>query len=210
MDKDKIKEILFDELGEKKSLSWREKGDKYFHGLRVASLALELRRRVVPEDGAFDDILYAASLFHDVRGGFEDHERIGAVRTRELISEYLTPSEMDQVCALIETHDDRKCDRASLSVWQKLLQDADLLDHHGSFQIFETFMGAPFSGNTIAETARMLMPENSFKETRSERALNFEESRKICRERDAFARAFARRFAYEAGGGLWETGVYLK
>lgn len=110
----------------------REIGDVYFHGKRVAKSALLLRERIFPENRQWDDILYCAGMFHDIGKGIEPHNHSGAVLVRDLLKDELTAFEMDSVCAIIEAHNDRRPGTDVHTEWEKLIQDADLLDHYGT------------------------------------------------------------------------------
>ena len=95
MNLERIHEIAEGELLGKRSHSWKEPGNKFHHGERVARIALELRRAIVPEDDSHDEILTAAAWFHDVCNGVRRHDLLGAERTRALLTGVCTDAELD-------------------------------------------------------------------------------------------------------------------
>ena len=96
MELEKIKQVAEERLKNSRSHVWKELGNKYYHGERVARLALELRRRVIPGDNSHDDILTAAAWLHDIANGLSsDHAAEGARLVRGLIPDFCTPQELD-------------------------------------------------------------------------------------------------------------------
>jgi HD superfamily phosphodiesterase len=76
----------------------RESGYSYYHGIRVANLAITLRKHLFPEKCEFDDIIKAAGYFHDIAKGIEPHDKYGAVLTREALSDMCSKEELDLIC----------------------------------------------------------------------------------------------------------------
>ena len=203
MDLLKIKQIIFDELAEKSSHNWKEKGNKYHHGERVAKLILTLRNYIIPDDDGHDDILTVAAWFHDIMNGTDNHALLGAERTKELLSGYCSDYEMREIYDIIYRHDDRYSDRESFSVYARLHQDADLLDHFGTFDIWTQFLYAVCHGQTILEEIKYMNEWRSELDTKYGGELNFEISKKIYDEKTEFYNYFADRFSVEGTGGIW-------
>ena len=69
MNEEQIHLILREYLANGRSHSWKEKGNKYYHGLRTAVLAKKLRQTLFPQDQEADPVLTVASWFHDLCNG---------------------------------------------------------------------------------------------------------------------------------------------
>jgi uncharacterized protein len=204
MDLIKIKQIAHDEMADK--IHWSgEKGAKYYHGERVAELALTLKKYILPEDdGRHDDIIKAAGWFHDITNGMENHALTGAERTRILLAEHCSEYELREIYDIIYRHDDRTSDRNEFSVYAKIQQDADHLDHFGIFDIWMQFLCASLYKRTIVEDIEnMKKRQKAYDRKKYEHELNFDVSKKIYRERIEFSRSFAERFEAEGTGGIW-------
>lgn len=202
MDFNAIHAIIHAEMSEYTVRPGAEIGAKYHHGQRVAKQALALRKLELPDDATHDDIILIAGWFHDVRNGRPDHAKAGAVRTRELLegTDYLTPAELDEVCAIIAVHDDRYGGRDTYSPWIKLQQDADLLDHFGTFDIWCHFAWCKDNGIGINEAIKHLSEERPKEFGQYLNELNYESSRLIYREKMRFFTDFVNRFVIEGSG----------
>ena len=66
MERATIKRLAAEEMENRSSHAWKERINKYYHGERVAKLALTLRKLVIPNDASRDQILTAAAWFHDI------------------------------------------------------------------------------------------------------------------------------------------------
>ena len=111
----------------------REKGGIYYHGQRVAKTVLLLRRAIMPDDASHDDILTAAAWFHDIGKDIKPHAHYGSILAREALAPHCSAEELDEICGIISLHCERRPGDNSCSPCVKLLQDADLLDHFGSY-----------------------------------------------------------------------------
>jgi len=76
MDINRIKELAFDKMGKRKPHNKREEGYIFYHGLRTAELAIQIREMIDETDNSKDNIKYVASLFHDIAKGIEPHTLI--------------------------------------------------------------------------------------------------------------------------------------
>ena len=202
MDLVKIKQILFDEMFDK--IAWSgEKSGKYYHGERVAKLALTLKKYILPDDdGSHDDIITVAGWFHDISNGEENHALVGAEKTKVLLGEYCTEYEMREIYDIMYRHDDRFSDRAEFSVYAKLQQDADHFDHFGTYNIWMGFVRRATRGGTIIEAIEGLKEcQKEFEVYREQ--FNFGISTKIFDDRIEFFNDFVDRFSIEGIGGIW-------
>lgn len=197
--------IAHDLMADKRSHNWKEKGNKYHHGQRVANLAITLRERLVPDDGSYDDILRVAAWFHDLRNGEENHEALAAEQTWSLLDGLCTDEERIEICGLIRLHDARGRNRESAPVWLKILQDADHLDHFGSLEVWVCVLHSMEFGRSPEELASFLLNERPAEDERYFRECNFELSREILREKNEYMYSFARRLRIEADGRLIQT-----
>jgi uncharacterized protein len=208
MDLIKIKQVLYDEMFGK--IDWRgEKSGKYYHGERVAELVLKLKRYIMPDDGGHDDILKVAAWFHDVTNGRENHALTGAERTKILLAEHCSEDEIKKIYEIIYKHDDRTSDRNEFSVYAKIQQDADWLDHFGTYDIWQAFIMSVKDGNNIIEQIEDMKKWQIEIETKYESLLNFDISKKVYKEKAKFRRNFLERFEVEAMGGIWNEKIII-
>lgn len=203
MDLITIKKLAYEHLGNKNSHHWKEKGNKYYHGERVATLVLELRKLILPEDDSHDEILTVTSWFHDIMNGNEDHATQGAKKAREVLQGYCTEAELDTICEIIAIHDDRTTGRDTYSDYIKLHQDADLLDHFGIFDIWMSFSYFVSHGKNMKDVMHWLSEVRPFEDAKYLSELNYEISRRIYKEKSDFVRSFSERFQVEGSGGIW-------
>ena len=198
-----IQSIAFDLLGSKSSHVFKEKGNKYYHGQRVAVLVLKLRRLILPDDDSHDDILTAAAWMHDVTNGTDNHAVTGAAIAKEALQPHCSPEELSEICEIIRVHDDRKPKGSSFSEYIKLHQDADYLDHFGTFDVWGSFLYAKYHGYTINEASDWLKNGRPKENERFRSELHYEVSRKIFDEKIEFLNSFTERFYVETAGGIW-------
>ncbi|MEA4832678.1 MAG: HD domain-containing protein [Oscillospiraceae bacterium] len=159
MNLDKIKSIATELMKDKRSHSWKERGNKYYHGERVAKLVVTLRGIILPNDQSHDEILTIAAWFHDIANGIEEHGTEGSAITREILSDHCTAAELDDICGIIAVHDDRSSNRRFFSDYIKLHQDADYLDHFGTYDIWMNFLYAVPHNETINDVSNYLLTE---------------------------------------------------
>ena len=179
----------------------RERGSVYFHGQRVAVGVLELRRRVT-EDDSHDEILRAAAIFHDIGKGIEPHAQSGAALVRGLLREEIEPQALAEIARLIASHCDRRPREDAHDVWARLLQDADLLDHFGCYDVWMSSMNAANWAHGSLEALDDFY-QNRYDEhvSKNRKLLNFAQSLAVFDEKDAFVRQFAARLRVESAGG---------
>ena len=157
MDLKEIKQIAAQEMKNRASHKWKAAGNKYYHGLRTAKIAKELYRRL--GFGALPDTLTAAAWLHDIRNGKEEHERLGAEHVWEILQNCCTNEETEKIARLVLIHDSR--DMQGLTDEEMVLQDADMLDHFGTFEIWEVFQYSGYHSIPLEETIKW-MQDNCF------------------------------------------------
>lgn len=176
----------------------REIGHVYYHGARTMVGVIELRR-LITNDASHDDLLRVAALFHDCGKAIEPHDRSGPALVGEFLKDELTDDEMREVKRLIRLHDDRG--HAEYDMWAKLLQDADVLDHYGSMEIWLNCNWAAYNDRAVPATIAFYRDGEYMEQANGHRALlNYEVSRKIFDEKVAFVYSVIDRFALEASG----------
>ena len=185
----------------RKSHREREVGAAYDHGKRVSVGVISLRKAVTDDD-SHDDLLRAAAMFHDVGKGIEPHAHTGALLVRDYLQGHATQEEIEVIARLIAAHDDRPPQEDQYYIWVRLLQDADLLDHYGTYDIWRCFSYYAYNGQVgIQKAVDFMNNENPQKIERHRRLLNYEVSRLIYDEKIAFESSFTKRLSIEASGG---------
>jgi len=204
-----IKNIAFEFMESKRSHDFKEKGNKYYHGERVAALAIKLRKLILPNDNSHDEIIIVAAWFHDILNGADNHAKEGAIKTREILSPYCSNDELIKVCEIISVHDDRNIERNKYSPYIKLHQDADHLDHFGTFDIWMSFIYAVPHNQTIGDVRDWLTNVRPTENEQYRNELNFDISRKIFDEKMEFLKYFTDRFDVESTGGIWNMEQFI-
>jgi len=204
-----IKSLAFELMGNKSSHEFKERGNKYYHGQRVAALALRLRKLILPDDGSHDEIITAAAWLHDVMNGADNHAAAGAAKARDVLPPHCSEEELREICEIIGVHDDRHSGRDAFSPYIKLHQDADHLDHFGTFDVWMSFIYAVAHGQTINEARDWLRDIRPIENERYRSELNFEISRKIFDEKMEFLSYFTDRFCVESEGGIWNEEGFM-
>lgn len=146
MDIEKINDIAFKTMSKRKSHLKREKGFIYYHCQRVAKVSLNLRKSLFPDKELKDKIIYVGALFHDVTKGIKPHNKTGAHMIRTLLQEECNEQEINDISEIIELHNSRNMEEHTYPV--KIVQDADILDHFGSLEIWLKFI---YSAHTERE-----------------------------------------------------------
>ncbi len=203
MDIELINKIAEENMKNMVSHADREKGWCLAHGRRTAYLALNLRKKLFPGNTASDDIIYTAGLFHDIGKLHSDHEKAGALITRNLLDEHCTAEEMDEIAYIISNHNAYGCDKSSLTNNLKLVQDADVIDHQGAVFIWLTMHMAAEKGIGVDEVLSRFekydTPDNIL---RNGGLLNFEFSKELISARYEYEREFFRKLRDEQYGTL--------
>lgn len=130
-------DIARDAMGSRKTQPERETGYIFHHGLRVSQLALRLADLVDEPIEVSRDVLRVGGLFHDVGKGAPAHQDVGAERVGELLSGACPPGELAQVSRLVRMHNRRNSPDSSVA--ERIVQDADVLDHFGAMSVWMAF-----------------------------------------------------------------------
>jgi len=209
-----IKNIIFDLLGNKKSHVWSENGNRYYHGQRVANLSLVLKRNIFPDDRGYDDILTVAAWFHDIMnmdGNHSIHAELGASKAREALSGFCSDEDLDKICDIIRIHDkvhDKAIKNDDGQHCLKLHQDADILDHYGTFNIRASFLIQVSQNKPMSDIIDVF--RNICDDTDSVRKwLNYDLSKKVFDEKLLFLKGFTDRFIAENQGEIWDINNLL-
>ncbi|GIP34709.1 HD domain-containing protein [Paenibacillus sp. J2TS4] len=202
MDIEKIKEVAMKTMSRRKSHLQRERGFIFYHGQRVANMAIHLRKSLFPEDSSKDDIIYVGALFHDVAKGIEPHGKMGAQLIPHLLNEYCTAQELEQISEVVALHNARQ--REGQPFYVKLVQDADVLDHFGSLEIWLKFMYSAHTEENVFDAVALWDSKEHQEYIENSRALlNYDLSQKIYDDRIEFERTFQERFALECNGEIF-------
>ncbi len=180
----------------------RERGFVYYHGKRVANLAIELRKVILPDDDSGDDVLRLAGMFHDLGKGLSPHALYGSVLLPTAV-EGLVPEDIaKRASEMIALHGARQIEPSPYDVWTQLLQDADLLDHSGCYGVWMCAQYYSFYDGCLSDGVEFHQQTGEKYYEDNVNLLNFEISKKNLRERIDFEHAFFRQAAIEAAGRL--------
>lgn len=201
MDLQKVEQIALKTMSRRKSHLQRERGFIYYHCSRVASMSLQLRKRLFPERTGHDDCIYAGALFHDVTKGIEPHHETGAHMVRQLLKEACSESELELVSEIVFLHNRRKVE--DQPYYAKIVQDADILDHFGSLNIWLKFQYSAAQEENVFDAIQLWeSDEHKHYIEESRDALNFELSRQLFDQKIEFEKRFQTRFTLECNGEI--------
>lgn len=200
MDLDALRELAWQSMGSRISHPGREPGYIYHHGQRVGSIALQLRQLIFPRDESLDRVILVGSWFHDVGKGIEPHWEYGALIVREMLKEHCPAGELEQIMEIVAGHTLRK--QREYPPYVQLVQDADVLDHYGSMEIWLNFWFCARSGLGMERSWEFYAGEYLKQIERVRSLLNFPESVEFFDEKDRFVRQFVERFQREGRGEL--------
>lgn len=205
-----IGEAARERLAGKSSHVWKEPGNKYDHGIRTAILAKKLKAEIgICADETDDRILTAAAWLHDIcnADGEADHEKVGAELLPDLIGAFCSAEELDRIMHMVRVHDTRLKEvplDERLKVYSPdilILQDADLLDHLGTYSVWATFSDLVYRRKTPYDYIAAF--RNGAFDRFAERwrvRINYPQSLAIYEEKIAFETAFAARMIRELNG----------
>jgi len=145
--------------------------------------------------------MIVASLFHDVAKGIEPHGQYGATLVREILNGYCDISEIEDIADLIHCHQLRKKD-TNFSEYVKIIQDADLLDHFGTIEIWMNFQYYAYADKPITESVKFYNEQFDGHTMEIRNLLNFEVSQQIFDDKITFQKMFTDRLAVEAKGEI--------
>ncbi len=202
VDIQKINEVAIKTMSKRKAHLHRERGFIYYHCQRVAKIALKLRENLFPEDNSMDDIIYVGALFHDVTKGIEPHNSTGAHLIHHLLRDHCSELELKLVSEVIELHNSRQQEEHPFYV--KLVQDADVLDHFGSLQMWLKFMYSASMEENVFDAITMWESEEHEQYIKSNRnVLNYDVSKGIFDRKIDFEKRYQERFTLECNGEIY-------
>jgi uncharacterized protein len=137
----------------RKAHNERELGSVFYHGERVAKTCILLREKVIPGYAIEDNKLIIASWFHDVSKGIEPHGKYSSIITKEALKNIIDANELNEICEIIEMHCLRKPNQNSYTENIKIIQDADLIDHYG---VYEIWMNIQYQSHTNGSLKSMI------------------------------------------------------
>jgi len=188
----KIEQVGFDCMASRQDSREREPGWLFYHGRRVARIALWLARELAIDID--QEVIFTGALFHDIGKGAEPHNEIGAAMTRESLKGLCTPGELDAISEIIVSHNQRGCS-PHFSAVIRIVQDADVLDHVGSIGPWLAFYWSGTHNETFDDHIRFIQgEENATTQKRMRSGLNFEMSRRIFDERIEYEKRFFSEF----------------
>ncbi len=197
-----VRELACKHLADRKAHKEREKGFIFYHGERVGKIAVTLREILLPDNSEKDDVMKAAAYFHDVAKGIEPHGEYGAVLAREILKAHCTTGEMDDITELIYYHQKRKKD-PDYSDFIKIFQDADMLDHYGTIEIWMNFHYYAYMDMPIEESVKFYKEHFDRHVAEMKNLLNYDISLKIFEDKIRFIKGFADRMYSEASGEIY-------
>ena len=140
-------------------------------------------------------------MFHDVGKGIGEHGQTGAEMVRFLLKDELTADEIEEVSRLVYAHNHRAPGTGKWDLWAQLLQDADIIDHYGTIEVWLNFQYCAHADRQMTEDLSFYSDEFPAQTEKHRALLNFEEAKRVYDERVQFNKAFAARMAVEAEGG---------
>ncbi len=203
MDLIQIEQLAYSKMKDRKTLG-REKGFIYYHGRRVAKIAVNIYENVADNKTSEEkNLLYCGCLFHDIGKGIEPHNETGALITREYLKEFLTPNQLDTVSEVVYQHNRRGHEYIN-GILGKIAQDADILDHMGSMDIWIAFMYHANFEESVDESLKFFDGGKWEEITKMLRALiNYPISLDAFDRRKDFTQKFIETFKREADGSLF-------
>ena len=203
MEINRMKELAFDKMGKRKPHAKREKGYIYYHGLRTAELAIQIREMIDETDNSKDNIIYTASLFHDIAKGIEPHNENGCILVEQVLKDECSDEELREITEIIRYHNSR----GNSQNWVKeirIVQDADMLDHMGTMEVWLNFVYQAFDGKSVNASMDFYNDKtfrDYLKDCRSK--LNYDISKKIFDDRANFIHEFIKRLNIEGEGKIF-------
>jgi uncharacterized protein len=117
-----------------------------------------------------------------------------------MLKEHCPAGELEQIIEIVAGHTLRK--QREYPPYVQLVQDADVLDHYGSMEIWLNFWFCARSGLGMERSWEFYAGEYLKQIERVRSLLNFPESVEFFDEKDRFVRQFVERFQREGRGEL--------
>lgn len=199
-----IKELAYNYMSNNKAHRDCETGFIYYHGERVGNLSIALRKELFPANESDDDIIIAASYFHDIAKGIEPHGKYSSILIGDILKDYCDNYELKKIVEIIKYHQVRVKDN-NYPDYVKLVQDADFIDHYGTVGIGINFYQALYSDINMKDLVVRFQNEFEKNSERKRELLNYELSKKVYNKRVEFTKAFVDRFSVEVDGGIYSS-----
>lgn len=200
MDLNALKQQAWQSMGKRFSHPEREPGYAFYHGQRVGKIALQLRELIFPGEDSLDEVILVGAWFHDVGKGIEPHWDYGALICQTLLQEFCSPYQLAQIVEIVQGHTLRK--QKDYPHYVQLVQDADILDHFGSQEIWLNFWYSAYHRNTLADSLKYFAEDYSTHVQRVRSRLNYKQSVEFFDEKDRFVQEFVERLRLEGQGEL--------
>ncbi|MFP4356342.1 MAG: HD domain-containing protein [Phycisphaerae bacterium] len=202
MNKQEIARLAREAMGQRLSHRSRPAGYIFQHGLRVARLSAQLADCVDPQRQIDRDTLWAGALLHDVGKGIDPHHEIGGVVAGQLLADLARADQIEIISRIIAEHNQRYRAQHCLPA-SRIVQDADMLDHHGHQGVCLILGEVPSRFDTLAHAAEsQLSPDGAehFQICRS--LLNFDVAREAFDRRIEAQKSFFQGLAASEEGQL--------
>lgn len=185
-----------------KSHDRREPGWAYRHGRRTANLALWLREKLFPDNPEMDDNLYAAGLFHDcAKDDGADHGEAGARRAAKYLKGIVPEADMPAVTRAIARHNKRGMPECT--ALEKLLQDADIIDHFGAIEVWLNVSYSVLGGEGPERSLEFYTNEWNGMVGELRMQFNYELAKSVFNDRIAYNDGFIARLREESEGRIF-------
>lgn len=163
---------------------------------------INLRKSLCSSDASKDDVIFVGALFHDVTKGIEPHHKTGAQLIKTILYEECSEKELGEISEIIEFHNSRN--REDLPFHIKIIQDADILDHFGTLEVWLKFMYSAHKEENVFDAIRLWNSTENLEYIRAAKeSLNFELSKEIFDKRIEFVTLFQKQFKKECYGNLY-------
>lgn len=185
----------------------RERGFIYYHGQRVGKCAVELRKKLFPDEKQMDDVLRLAGMFHDIGKGISPHNQFGAVIFRQAVSGLAPEPMIDKCAGIIAAHCKRQAGPSPFNCETQLVQDADLLDHSGSYGVWlDAQYYCYYPGNILDAAKHHFNSIGKYLEDNIP-LCNFELTKRILKDRIQWENTFFERAELEGNGLIIDPAV---
>ena len=95
----------------------------------------------------------------------------------------VTDKELDLICDIIAKHKDRNLDNSNTSDYIKIVQDADLIEHFGIYEIWMCFQYYSHTNGSLEDAIKFYEEKHSIHTTKFRKLLNLDISKKIFDEK---------------------------
>lgn len=197
-----IRGLAFRSMGQRYSHPDREPGYAYYHGQRVGKIALQLRKLIFPGQEQDDEVILIGGWFHDAGKGIEPHWEYGALITEQILRSHSEPSELAKIVEIVGGHTLRR--QKDYPNYVQIVQDADILDHFGSQEIWLNFWHSAYKRQGLENSLSFYDNQYLQHIEKVRGLLNYPESVEFFDEKDQYVREFIYRFRQEAEGKLMQ------